>query len=379
VRGFGPRRRPIEEEEPTVVNATRWVGLDVHASQTACAMFDAATGEVATRRVMGRPHEVIDWLLALQAPVRAVYEAGPTGYGLARRGRAAGIDVQVCAPGMITRSATERIKTDKRDALKLARLFAAGQLVLVHVPTLEHEQLRDLARCREDVRQDLMRAKHRIGKFLLRREIYYPGRGRAWTREHRTWLASLRFADSASELTFADYLHAHDVLAARRDRLDQAIYEQAGDCSWAPIIARLRCLHGIDALGAFGLCAEVCDFQRFPKAVALSAYLGLVPSENTSGDKRRLGSITKAGSTLARRLLVEAAYHYRRPPRVGGGLLRRQDGAEPWVIDLSWRAQRRLHGRWQRLRAQRGKPNGIAAIAVARELAHFCWELAITD
>jgi transposase len=222
------------------------------------------------------------------------------------------------------------------------RSFAAGQLVSVQVPTLEHEQLRDLARCREDARQDLMRAKHRIGKFLLRREVYYPGRGRAWTREHRSWLASLRFTDAASEATFADYLHAHDVLAARRDQLDRAIYRLAGECSWQTTIARLRCLHGIDTLGAFGLCAEVCDFARFPKALALSAYLGLVPCENTSGEKRRLGSITKAGSTLARRLLVEAAYHYRRPPRVGGGLMRRQDGAEPWVIDLSWRAQRRL-------------------------------------
>ena len=162
-------------------NATRWVGLDVHASQTACAIFDSETGEVITRRVLGRPHEVMGVLLELERPVRAVYEAGPTGYGLARRARAAGIDMQVCAPGMIARSPTERIKTDKRDAMKLARLHAAGQLVCVHVPSVEHEQLRDLARCREDARQDLMRAKHRIGKFLLRRELYYPGRGRAWT------------------------------------------------------------------------------------------------------------------------------------------------------------------------------------------------------
>ena len=176
---------------------TRWVGLDVHAAQTACAVFDSETGEVFTRRIMGRPHEVMGWLGELAGPVRAVYEAGPTGYGLARRGRAAGIDVRVCAPGMIARSAIERVKTDKRDAIKLARLHAAGQLVMVHVPTLEHEQLRDLARCREDARQDLMRAKHRVGKFLLRREVYYPGRGRAWTREHRAWLASLRFADTA--------------------------------------------------------------------------------------------------------------------------------------------------------------------------------------
>ena len=357
----------------------RWVGLDVHAAQTACAVFDSETGEVFTRRIMGRPHEVMSWLAELPAPVRAVYEAGPTGYGLARRGRAAGIDVRVCAPGMIARSATERIKTDKRDAIKLARLHAAGQLVMVHVPTLELEQLRDLARCREDARQDLMRAKHRVGKFLLRREVYYPGRGRAWTREHRAWLASLRFADAASEATFADYLHAHDTLAARRDGLDRAIDELARDCCWATTIARLRCLHGIDTLGAFGLCAEIGDWGRFTRPAALSAYFGLVPCENTSGDKRRLGSITKAGSTLARRLLVEASYHYRRPPRIGGGLLRRQDGAEAWVVDLSWRCQRRLHGRWQRLRAQRNKHNGIVAIAVARELAHFCWELATTE
>jgi transposase len=362
-----------------MANGTRWVGLDVHAGQTACAVFDDATGEVVSRRVIGRPHEVLEWLLGLEPPVRVVYEAGPTGYGLARRGRAAGIDIRVCAPGMIVRAATERVKTDKRDALKLARLLAAGQLVLVHVPAVEHERLRDLARCREDARGDLMRARHRIGKFLLRREIYYAGRGRAWTREHRSWLAGLRFADAASEATFSDYLHAHDVLLARRDTLDRAIDALAGNCPWAPIIARLRCLHGIDTLGAFGLCAEVCDFQRFGRPAALSAYLGLVPSEHSSGERRRLGSITKAGSTLARRLLVEAAYHYRRPPRIGEALQRRHHGAEPWVIDLSWRAQRRLHGRWQRLRAERHKHNGIAAIAVARELAHYAWELAITD
>ncbi len=362
-----------------MLNGIRWVGLDVHASQTACAIFDSDTGELRSRRVLGRPHEIMDVLLELEAPVRAVYEAGPTGYGLARRARAAGIDMQVCAPGMIVRSATERIKTDKRDAMKLARLHAAGQLVVVHVPTVEHEQLRDLARCREDARQDLMRAKHRIGKFLLRREIYYTGRGRAWTKEHRSWLASLRFADTASEATFADYLHAHDTLAARRDQLDRAIDARSRDCSWAPTIGRLRCLHGIDTIGAFGLCGEICDFQRFARPTALSAYLGLVPSENSSGDKRRQGAITKAGSTLARRLLVEASYHYRRPPRIGGALLTRQDGAEAWVVDLSWRAQRRLHGRWQRLRCERRKHNGIAAIAVARELSHFCWELATTD
>jgi transposase len=355
----------------------RWVGLDVHANQTAAAVLDTATGEVRSRKLAGRPQEMMGWLLELPAPVRAVYEAGPTGYGLARRARAAGIDMQVCAPGMIAKGPGDRVKTDKRDALKLARLHAAGQLVLVHVPALEHEQLRDLARCREDVRGDLMRARHRIGKFLLRREIYFGGRGRAWTSEHRTWLAGLRFSDRPSQLCFADYLHAHDVLLARRDTLDRSIKEIATASPWAEIIGRLRCLHGIDTLSAFGICAEVCDFERFLRATAFSAYLGLVPSEHTSGDKRRQGAITKAGSTHARRLLIEAAHHYARPPRIGGALARRQQGHQPWVIDLSWRCQRRLHARWRHLRADRRRPGGIAAVAIARELAHYCWELAV--
>lgn len=357
----------------------RWVGLDVHAHQTAGAVFDTATGEVRSRRMMGRPHEVMDWLRELEAPVRAVYEAGPTGYGLARRARAAGIEMAVCAPGMIARGPGDRVKTDKRDALKLARLHAAGQLVLVHVPRVDHEQLRDLSRCREDVRADLMRARHRIGKLLLRREIYFPGRGRNWTREHRTWLATLRFDDRATSVVFADYLHAHDVLLARRDALDREIDQIALQSPWAQIIGRLRCLRGIDTLSAFGLCAEVCDYERFHKPDAFSSYLGLVPSEHSTADKRRQGSITKAGSTHARRLLIEAAWHYRRPPRIGGALQARQTGQEPWAVDCAWRAQRRLHGRWQRLRTERGKHSGVAAVAVARELAHFCWELAMTD
>ena len=360
-----------------MANGIRWVGLDVHAGQTAGAVFDSATGEVRSRVLAGRPHEVVPWLLELPRPVRAVYEAGPTGYGLARRARAAGIDMQVCAPGMIAKAPGDRVKTDKRDALKLARLHAAGQLVLVHVPALEHEQLRDLSRAREDVRGDLMRARHRIAKFLLRREIYFTGRGKAWTRAYRVWLAGLRFDDRPSALAFADYLHAHDVLLARRDTLDRAIDEIAIASPWAQIIGRLRCLHGIDTLSAFGICAEVCDFERFLAPTAFSAYLGLVPSEHTSGDKRRQGAITKAGSAHARRLLVEAAHHYARPPRTGGALQRRQEGHEPWVIDVAWRAQRRLHGRWRHLRADRRRPGGVVAVAVARELAHYCWELAV--
>jgi transposase len=357
----------------------RWVGLDVHAYETACAIFDGATGEVESRRFSGRPHELLDWLEGLGRPLRAVYEAGPTGYGLARRAAERGLDVRVCAPGHIARRPGDRVKTDKRDALRLARLLAAGDLTLVVVPPLEHERVRDLVRCREDVRGDLMRVRHRIGKFLLRRELYYPGRGGSWTQRHRDWLASLHFDDRASELCFADYLHAHDVLLARRDGLDRALAEIAQDCPWSAVIGRLRCLRGVDTLTALGLCAEVSDFGRFPRPDALAAYLGLVPSESSSGEKRRQGSITKAGSGHARRLLVEAAHHYSRPPRVSGKLRLRQHGQEAWVIETAWRCQRRLSGRLQRLRVERGKRGGIVIVAIARELATFCWELAVTD
>lgn len=189
-----------------------------------------------------------------------------------------------------------------------------------------------------------MRARHRIGKFLLRREIYYSGRGRSWTREHRSWLASLRLGDRASELTSPTTCTPTTSCSRAATRWIARSTKIATVSPWAEIIGRLRCPHGIDTLSAFGICAEVCDFERFLKPTAFSAYLGLVPSEHTSGDKRRQGAITKAGSAHARRLLTEAAHHYARPPRIGGALQRRQDGHEPWVIDLSWRAQRRLHG-----------------------------------
>ena len=362
----------------------RWVGLDVHAYETACAVFDGMTGEVEHRRVSGRPDELLGWLEQLERPLRAVYEAGPTGYGLARRATERGLDVRVCAPGHIARRPGDRVKTDKRDALRLARLLAAGDLTLVVVPPIEHERVRDLVRCREDVRGDLMRVRHRIGKFLLRRELYYPGNGRGrggrnWTQHHRDWLSSLRFPDLASELCFADYLHAHDVLLARRAGLDRALSEIADACPWSETIGRLRCLRGIDTLTALGLCAEVSDFGRFPGPEAVGAYLGLVPSESSSGERRRQGSITKAGSGHARRLLVEAAHHYCRPPRVSGALRARQEGQQAWVIETAWRCQRRLFGRWQRLRVERGKRGGIVIVAIARELAGFCWELAVTE
>jgi transposase len=247
------------------------------------------------------------------------------------------------------------------------------------VPSIEQEQLRDLVRCREDIRADLMRARHRLAKFLLRRERYFPGPGRAWTAAHRQWLAGQTFPDRASELTLEDYLHAHDVLLARRGRVETELDALAAASGWADTIARLRCLRGIGTLSALGLCAEIGDWRRFEHPDQLAGYLGLVPSERSSGERRRQGSITKAGSTHARRLLIEAAHHYRRQPAVSATLERRQRGQDARIIDLAWRIQRRLHARWRRLRDSRSKPNGIVAVAVARELAAGCWEVALTD
>ena len=357
----------------------RWVGLDVHAHESTFAIFDQGTGELVTRRVFGRPHELLAWLRGVARPARMVYEAGPTGYGLARRARAEGIEIAVCAPSRTDRRPGDRVKTDKRDAIRLARLLAAGELSLVSVPSVEHEQLRDLVRCREDIRADLMRARHRLGKFLLRREIYYEGPGRTWTHKHRAWLAGLRFADRASQLTIADYLQAHDVLIARRDHIEAELDQLATHSPWTAAIGRLRCLRGIDTLSALGLCAEVGDFDRFDHPDQLSAYLGIVPSENTTSERRRQGAITKAGSTHARRLLIEASYHDRRQPAVGQSLEHRQRDQPPQIISIAWRAQRRLNARWRALKDTRKKPNGIVVVAIARELAGYCWEIALAD
>jgi transposase len=354
----------------------RWVGLDVHARESTLAVFDQASGEVVTRRVVGRPHELLVYLREIERPARMVYEAGPTGYGLARRALAEGIELGVCAPGKTERPPSDRIKTDKRDAVRLARLLAAGELTLVTIPSVEREQLRDLVRCREDIRADLVRARHRIGNFLLRREIYWEGPGEAWTRKHRSWLTSIRFADHASQATLGDYLHAHDVLISRRDQVEADLARLAVSAPCAHTVARLRCLRGIDTLTALGLCAEIGEWGRFDHPDQLSAYLGIVPCEHTTGAQRRLGSITKAGSTHARRLLVEAAYHYRRGPVVGAPLERRQRGQAPEIINISWKAQRRLNARWRQLKDARRKPGGVVAVAVARELAAYCWEIA---
>jgi transposase len=354
------------------------VGLDVHASQTHAAVLDMATGELRGVKLRMAPVGVVEFLSSLPGPVRAVYEAGPTGFGLARAAIERGIDVRVVAAGKVPRASGDRVKTDRRDAERLARLLAAGELRFAFVPTVADERFRDVIRAIEDCRGDLMRGRHRLSKFLLRRDLRWTGPGSTWTHAHMRWLRALRFDDLCSQATFVDYLSAVEMLIGRRVALLAALEHAVPDSSHAATIARLRCFRGIDTLSAAGLCAEVGDWRRFrPKQ--LSGFLGIVPTEHTSDRKRRQGSITKAGSVHARRLLVEAGHHYRHRPAVGDALARRQHGQDPRVIEISWRAQRRLHQRWQVLAGQRRKPAGVVAIACARELAAFCWEAALID
>lgn len=238
-----------------------FAGLDVHAHKTAAAAVRLGSGEVFKAQLPGSTSAAIEWLQSLPGPVRAVYEAGPTGFALARAARQAGLELMVCAPGAIPRQPGDRIKTDTRDALKLARLHAAGQLRPVSVPAPELEALRDLVRAREDLRGDLMRARHRIGKLLLRHGRLWKGPGEAWTQRHLQWLSKVRFEHPLLESVFGEYLAHHEVLLARRERLDSLIGEQSTQAPWAPTAGRLRCLRGVDTLTAVGLIAEIGDID----------------------------------------------------------------------------------------------------------------------
>lgn len=360
-----------------VTDGICFVGLDVHARKTAGAAVVLGSGEVFKAQITGGPMGAIEWMQSLPVPVRAVYEAGPTGFGLARAARAAGVEVMVCAPGAIPRQPGDRIKTDTRDALKLARLHAAGQLRPVTVPTVELEALRDLVRAREDLRGDLMAARHRISKVLLRHGHIYAGPGHPWeSQRHAAWLGSIRLSQPLAQVVLGEYLGCHEVLLARRDRLDALIDQQSHEERWAPLSGRLRCLRGVDTLTAVGLIAEIGDFSAFAHPKQLSSFLGLVPSESSTGERRRQGSITKSGSSHARRLLIEAAWHYRRQPAISLALRRRQTGQPPAAIEVAWRAQLRLSSRWAHLDARRAKRRTTVAVAVARELACFIWEIA---
>jgi transposase len=352
-------------------STTVTVGLDVHARSIRLAAVRA--DELLDERTLPYDEEAVERVLRRWPSVRCCYEAGPTGFGLYRHLSERGIECAVVAPGLVPQRPGDRVKTDPRDARKLARLLSGGLLEPIYVPSPELEAARDLVRAREDARLDRMRDRHRLSKFCLRHGRLLPGK--SWSVTRRAWLSQQRFVFPAEQLTFDTYLHALDLVDARIEALERAIAETAEQGPWSVLVARLRCLRGVDTLTALGIAAEIGDFGRFQTAAEFMAFVGLVPSEHSSGEHRRQGSITKVGNSHVRRLLVESAWHARRRPKVGYELARRQRGQDALVLERAWRCQQRLYSRWQRM-AGRGKPSQKIAVACARELAGFVWAIA---
>lgn len=352
-------------------STTVTVGLDVHASSVRIAAIRG--DELLEERTLPCDEEAVERLLRRWPAVRCCYEAGPTGFGLYRHLVGRGIDCQVVAPGLVPIRPGDRVKTDPRDARRLARLLAGGLLEPIYVPAPALEAARDLVRTREDARLDRMRDRHRLSKFCLRHGRRLPGR--SWGIARRRWLSGQRFAFAAQQQAFDTYVHALDLVDHRIEALERSIRETAEQGPWRELVARLRCLRGVDTLTALGIAVEIGDFSRFGSAEEFMAFVGLVPSEHSSGERRSQGSITKVGNAHVRRLLVEAAWHARRRPTVGYELARRQRGQEALVVERAWRCQQRLHRRWQRMTA-RGKPSQKIVVACARELAGFVWAIA---
>jgi transposase len=332
------------------------VGLDVHARSVLACGLDRETGEVFERRLCPDHREILDWIGGLPQPVAVTYEAGPTGFGLARALDAAGVSCLLAAPSKLVRPPGDRVKTDTRDARHLARLLHLGQIVEVSVPTVAQEAARDLVRAREDCRADLMRARHRLSKLLLRQQ---------------------RFEQLGLRLAYQEAFDAMLATRDRRDRLDKAITAMAHDSEFTPVVHRLGCLRGVSTLTAFALAVEIGDWHRFTGR-SIGVYLGLVPTEYSSGATRSQGGLTKTGNGHARRLLVEAAWHHRKPHKPVAALRRRWDSASPAARARGQAANRRLHARWARF-DERNKRPVAANAAIARELAGWCWSLATLD
>jgi transposase len=362
-------------EAPVKVQRTS-VGLDVHARSVVACGLDGQTGEVFERRLTPDHAEIVAWLTDLPGPVAATYEAGPTGFVLARSINAAGIRCSVAAPSKLQRPVGDRVKTDSRDARHLARLLHLGEIVEVEIPSVEQEAARDLYRVREDCRRDLMAARNRLSKLLLRQGIVYYG-GTPWSQNHQRWLRAQRFDNPALAMTYDTALDTVLAITDRRDRLDAAIAAMAADSPFTGAIQRLGCLRGVSTLTAFGLAVEIGDWHRLTGRT-IGAYLGLVPCEYSSGATRAQGGLTRTGNTHARRLLIEAAWHHRRPYRPGEVMRRRLKAASPAVRARGQAANRRLHARWLRF-DERKKRAVVANAAIARELAGWCWSLAIMD
>jgi transposase len=351
-----------------------FIGLDVHAVSVVGCALNPDTGELVRMQMDSDPAVVLDWVRRFEPPVKAVYESGPTGYVLARFLREAGVDCVVAASSKLLRAPGDKIKTDKRDARLLAEMLALGQVTEVRVPTREQEDLRDLSRLRATAAKNLAHARQHVNAILLRHGIRYAKETK-WTQEHKAWLHRQRFDSPVLQFTYEDNVEQAELLAAHLKRIDQRVAAVAKDCQYTPVIEALMCLRGIEVTTGFGLAVEIGDWTRFTGAT-IGSYVGLVPSEQSSGQSRHQGPITKAGSKYARKLLVEAAWQHRRPyARPGLRLLRQLDLVGPATRIRALEGNHRLHHKWEVFDARK-KRSVTANTAIARELAGWCWSLA---
>jgi transposase len=360
----------------------RFLGLDVHADTIAATVAEP-DGEVRPLGIIPNRLEAIRKLVTKLGPVKeikACYEAGPTGYILYWQLTQLGVACEVIAPSLVPTKAGDKVKTDRRDAAKLARSYRAGDLTPVWVPDAEHESLRDLVRAREDARQDQHRARQRLGKFLLRHGQRPPQEVKKnWTQKYMTWIKEkVHFDQPAAEATLLDYVHEVDHMSERIQRLEKAIDEaiEKAPEEMRAVVAALQALRGVAKTTAVTIVAELGRLSRFPNPTQLMGYSGLVSSEFTTGNRVRRGQITKTGNAHLRRVIGEAAWAYQHRPWVGGALLKRQQGLDQEIKDIAWKAQGRLHSRYKKL-SGRGKNKNQVVTAVGRELLGFIWAIAV--
>jgi len=372
----GPHPAISEAEASVEDDSTVYVGLDVHKDSITVA-YAIGMGDVELLGKIGTTKTDIDRLcMRLQSKgkrVRIVYEAGPCGYGLYRQLVQKGFDCMVCAPSLIPRKPGERVKTDRRDAIKLVRALRAGDLSAVYVPSVDDEAFRDLARAWVSAKDDLKRARQRLKAFLLSHGVHYTGRA-DWGPAHRRWLSAFSFDSLWQQLAFDELRRTIEDRLAQCDRLEAALREAVLSWRFYPAVLAMETMRGVQFTTAVGMLAELGDLSRFAHPRQLMAWLGVTPSEHSSGEKRRLGSITKNGNSYARKLLVEAAWSYQHPARVSPEIQRRHEGIPKPIVDRAWDAQVRLCRRFRRLVA-RGKEKNIAVVAVARELSGFIWDI----
>jgi len=352
----------------------RYIGLDVHKATISAAIAEESGVPTSYGRIPNDPAAMRTLMTRLGGPqveLRVAYGAGPTGYALHRQLTSMAISCMVVAPSLIPKQPGNKVKTDRRDALKLARLLRSGDLTPVWVPDEAHEALRNLVRARADAKADQLRAKHRLSKFLLRQGCWPPVGVRNWSKRYVTWLHQLEFEHLPDRVVFADYLTEVTAAGERIKRLEVALYECAQSSRQVALIRALQAFRGIAFLSAVTLVAEAGDLRRFRTAPQFMAYAGMVPSESSSGGKQQRGSITKTGNSLLRHVLGEAAHHARHAPRVTSKVKQRQTDLPADIVDLAWRAQVRLHTRYRHLSGRIGALKALTAIA--RELAGFVW------